>query len=53
MRRGLRQASFTDGLVNQRAGRNGWLDEIDQVIDWSAVMTYSTPATRGDHLIRY
>jgi hypothetical protein len=38
MRRGLRQVSFADGLVNQRAGRNIWLDEIDELIDWSAVV---------------
>jgi hypothetical protein len=38
MRRDLRQASFADGLVNQRAGRNSWLDEIDELIDWSALV---------------
>jgi transposase, IS5 family len=38
MRRDLRQASFADGLVNQRAGRNTWLDEISKLIDWSAVV---------------
>ena len=35
MRRDLRQASFADGLVNQRAGRNGWLDgarQADQLV---------------------
>src|SRR5512144_1261378 len=37
-RRDLRQVSFADGLVNQRAGRNSWLDEIDKLIDWSAVV---------------
>src|SRR5512133_1783802 len=35
-RRDLRQVSFADGLVNQRAGRNSWMDEIDKLIDWSA-----------------
>ena len=38
MRRDLRQVSFADGLVNQRAGRNSWMDEIDKLIDWSAVV---------------
>ena len=37
-RRDLRQVSFADGLVNQRAGRNSWMDEIDELIDWSAVV---------------
>jgi hypothetical protein len=30
--------SFADGLVNQRAGRNGWLDRIDEIVDWPAVV---------------
>lgn len=38
MRRDLRQASFADGLVNQRAGRNSWLDQIDQLLDWPALV---------------
>jgi hypothetical protein len=37
MRRDLRQMSFGDGPVNQRAGRNGWLGEIDKVLDWAAI----------------
>src|SRR5512144_2573210 len=37
-RRDVRQVSFADGLVNQRAGRNSWMDEIDKLIDWSAVV---------------
>lgn len=37
MRRNLRQMSLADGLVNQRAGRNDWLDEIGRLIDWSAL----------------
>ncbi len=37
MRRDLRQASFADGLVNQRAGKNSWLDQIDRLLDWPAV----------------
>jgi hypothetical protein len=32
----LRQVSFAEGLVNQRTGRNIWMDEIDKLIDWSA-----------------
>jgi len=30
MRRDLGQMSFAAGLVNQRAGRNRWLDRIDK-----------------------
>lgn len=37
MRRDLRQMSLADGLVNQRAGRNDWLGEIDKMIDWPAI----------------
>jgi Transposase and inactivated derivatives, IS5 family len=37
MRQDFRQASFADGLVNQRAGTNGWLDQIDQLLDWPAL----------------
>ena len=38
MRRDLRQVSFANGLVNQRAGRNAWFDDIDRLIDWPAVV---------------
>ena len=38
MRRDLGQMSLADGLVNQRAGRNGWLDRIDAIVDWPAVV---------------
>ena len=38
MRRDLGQMSLADGLVNQRAGRNGWLDRIDSIVDWPAVV---------------
>ena len=48
MRRDLRQASFADGPVNQRAGRNGWLDEIGKLINWSAVMTLLDPIYASD-----
>jgi IS5 family transposase len=48
MRRDLRQASFADGLVNQRAGRNRWLDEMDQLIDWSAVVKILNPIYDSD-----
>ena len=37
MRRDYRQAGFAEALVNQRAARNGWMDELDQLIDWSRV----------------
>jgi transposase, IS5 family len=48
MRRDLGQMSFADGLVNQRAGRNRWLDEIDKLINWSAVMTLLNPIYASD-----
>ena len=38
MRRNLAQMSLADGVVNQRAGRNGWLDRIDSIVDWPAVV---------------
>ena len=38
MRRDLGQMSLADGLVNQRAGRNGWLDRINSIVDWPAVV---------------
>jgi hypothetical protein len=38
MRRDLGQMSLADGLVNQRAGRNGWLDRIGSIVDWPAVV---------------
>ena len=38
MRRDLGQMSLADGLVNQRAGRNGWLDRLDAIVDWPAVV---------------
>jgi IS5 family transposase len=43
MRRDLRQGSFADGLVNQRAGRNEWLDDIVKLIDWSALDRVLSP----------
>jgi IS5 family transposase len=48
MRRDLRQASFADGLVNQRAGRNEWLSEIERLIDWSAVEVVLAPIYGSD-----
>jgi len=39
----LRQASFADGLINQRAGRNEWLDDIVKLIDWSALDRVLSP----------
>jgi len=48
MRRDLRQVSFADGLVNQRAGRNEWLGEIDRLIDWPAVHMLLEPIYGSD-----
>lgn len=35
MQRDFGQMSFGDGLINQRKGRNEWLDDLAQLIDWS------------------
>jgi IS5 family transposase len=48
MRRVLGQMSFADRLVNQRAGWDRWLDEIDELIDWSTVTTILDPIYAGD-----
>lgn len=48
MRRHLRQMSFADGLVNQRAGRNAWLDDIAKIIDWSALEAVLSPIYSSD-----
>lgn len=48
MRRDLRQASFADGLVNQRAGRNEWLGEIEKLIDWPALYQLLGPIYDSD-----
>lgn len=47
-RRDLGQMSFADGLVNQRAGRNEWLDEITKVIDWAALDRVLSPIYASD-----
>ena len=56
MRRHLRQMCFADGLVNQRAGRNEWLDDVGKIIDWPAVETvlsgiYSSDEGRASYPI--
>jgi transposase, IS5 family len=43
MRRSLGQLSIADGLVNQRLGRNGWLGDIEQMIDWSRIEFVLSP----------
>lgn len=48
MRRHLREMSFADGLVNQRAGRNDWLDEITKIIDGSALETVLSKVYSSD-----
>lgn len=47
-RRHLRQMSLADGLVNQRAGRSGWLEEIDKLISWPEVSILLSPIYSGD-----
>ncbi len=37
MRRDFRQAGFSELFLQQRAGRNGWLDELNRLIDWSKI----------------
>lgn len=37
MQRCFGQMSFGDGLINQRKGRNEWLDDLDKMIDWSPI----------------
>jgi len=37
MQRDLGQMSFAEGLINQRAGRNEWLDDLDKMIDWRPI----------------
>jgi IS5 family transposase len=36
-RRDLRQLGLADGLVHRRGKKSGWLDQLDQVLDWPAV----------------
>ncbi|MBB6251891.1 IS5 family transposase [Nitrospirillum iridis] len=37
MPRDLRQTSFADGLVNQRAGRLEWLSDVERLVEWRAI----------------
>lgn len=48
MRRDLGQMSFADGLVNQRAGRNEWMDEIGKILDWKAIEQVLDPIYASD-----
>lgn len=48
MRRDLGQISFADGLVNQRAGRNEWMDEIDKLLDGKAIERLLDPIYASD-----
>src|SRR5512143_4247470 len=48
MRRDLGQISFADGLVNQRAGRNEWMDEIDKLLDGKAIKRILDPIYASD-----
>jgi IS5 family transposase len=48
MRRNLRQMSLADGLINQRAGRNTWLTELDKLIDWSSLDRLLSPIYGSD-----
>lgn len=48
MRRDLGQMSFADGLVNQRAGRNEWLDDLGRMLDWKAVERVLAPIYASD-----
>lgn len=48
MQRDFGQMSFGDGLINQRKGRNEWLDELDKMIDWSPVEHILKPVYASD-----
>ena len=48
MRRNLRQMSLTDGLINQRAGRNEWLTDLDKLIDWASLDRLLSPIYSSD-----
>jgi len=37
MRFDFKQGNLVEAFVRQRKSRNGWLDEIDQLIDWSSL----------------
>lgn len=37
MRRDFRQAGFSELFLQQRAGRNSWLDEVNRLIDWNSI----------------
>lgn len=52
MRRDFRQAGFSELFVRQRAGKNGWLDELNRLIDWSKIEelfddVYASPEGRA------
>jgi transposase, IS5 family len=48
MQRDFGQMSFGDGLINQRKGRNEWLDDLDKMIDWSPVKQILKPIYASD-----
>jgi IS5 family transposase len=48
MRRDLGQMSFADGLVNQRAGRVEWLDDLSRILDWRAIERVLDPIYASD-----
>jgi IS5 family transposase len=40
--------SLADGLINQRAGRNDWLTEVDKLIDWASLDRLLSPIYGSD-----
>lgn len=47
-RRDLKQLSFAEGLIKQRAGRNEWFEEIARVLDWAALERVLAPIYASD-----
>jgi len=48
MRRDLGQLSFADGLINQRAGRMEWLNDLNRIVDWKALERVLDPIYASD-----
>jgi hypothetical protein len=52
MRVGLRQGNLVEAFVPQRKSRDGWLDEIDRLVDWRRleVLFSDVYASRADRV---
>ncbi len=47
MHKDYRQGSLADGLVTQRAARQGFLEEVDALLDWSTLEVMLAPISGG------